>query len=144
MTAPEPAVDPIAALLHVTDAAVRGHLVAPGVARWLSDGVKAYLNGEVSLDRALKLAGSGWRARTQYAYRVRNDRLRRACQALGSDPGRLAEAVRRFEAVTWPRWRDLAAPPAIATDVQRELFAAFRTGAPAPRSSRQLRRICTE
>lgn len=131
--------DPVACLLALADAAARGVPVGPQVARWLVCGVRRYLTGSGPLDRALGLSGNGWKGSTRWAYHERNRALRRAAELAGG-PEALARALARFEAVMWPRWRGLDAPPPGASPLQRELFSALKS-AKVPQSSRQLRRI---
>jgi hypothetical protein len=138
----EPTADPIAALLALGDALARGQAPGPVVAAWVIGAIKVYLNGGGPLDRALGLAGQGWKGSTVHRYRERNGRLRAAATLLNDDVHALALALRRFESAPWPRWRSMATPPESATPVQHQLFNVFAAGAPVPSSARQLRRIC--
>ena len=109
------------------------------IADWLEDGLSRFLAGETTtLCSALGLRTSGRRGRVGTALRQddRDRALRAAAAALADQPdpaAALACAVRRFESSTWPRVRDLPAPPDRFDDTQRALFAAFRAGQP-PRS----------
>jgi hypothetical protein len=73
--------------------------------------------------------------------RLRNDCLRQAFEALGSDLSRLAEQCRRFEARVWPRWKALG-PPEPLTNVDALLYDARRAGGRLDLSERHLRTIC--
>jgi hypothetical protein len=137
-----PDIDPVAMLIAAGDCAARGQALPPLVGAWLAAGVKAYLGGEVSLDRALTLAGDGWPGSTRHRYRLRNEALRAAFDLVGNDPAALAREVDRFASRTWPRWRHLDQPPGRATAVEVELFAAFAACPRIPASAKQLARIC--
>lgn len=133
-------VDPIAALLSLADAAASGRPVPEPVAAWLVSGVRSYLNDREPLDVALGLRAPGWSPATRLAYARRNQALR-AASALVDGPAQLSREITRFESRTWPRWKGLPSPPARASDLDRTLDQAFRTGAPVPASARQLSRI---
>lgn len=135
--------DPVAALLSLADAAVRGAPASPAVAAWLAAGVRAYLAGGASLDAALGLSGGPgtWSARTRAAYRSRDAHIRRAFELTGRDVGALAARITVFRGRRWPRWRHLDSPPQGAAPVDVELWGAFKSGVRMPCSPKHLSRI---
>jgi hypothetical protein len=78
-------------------------------------------------------------APTQYQARiaVRDCMLRE----LATDPGDLAEVIRKFEVRLWPCWRDLPEPPVRATELQAALWRLKGWGIDLPCSPKQCRRI---
>lgn len=130
------------ALIQICEAIKPGPLHA-----WFTAGIEAYLSG-ATLEAGLGLAGGAGRrtARTLYR-RARRDEALRQAHALvpGASPWRrslaLVHEVGRFGAVLWPRWRDLAAPPAGASALRQALFTAFKHGNP-PASATGLHGIC--
>lgn len=68
------------------------------------------------------------------------DRHLRKARALVETTTELFISARRFESAVWPRWCQLPEPPAAATALHRELWAA-RRGAEFPDSLRQYERI---
>ena len=46
--------------------------------------------------------------------------------------------IAKFEFRKWPTWVQLSEPPANASEIERALFEAFRSGAPIPTSVKQL------
>ena len=118
------------------------------LAAWLSEGLDAYLFGELPLEQALNLHadGPGKRtARCHYLQHQRNAAIRDAWSLCdGDSPWRqsvaLASEVKRFRGILWPRWRSLDAPPATTSNLRRHLFQAHRCG-DVPTSPEQLHRI---
>ena len=98
--------------------------------RWLSD------DDGPSLEARLHTG-----TRRALRRRLRDDCLRQAFEALGSDLSRLAEQCRRFEARVWPRWKALG-PPEPLTNVDALLYDARRAGGRLDLSERHLRTIC--
>jgi hypothetical protein len=138
---PTPGPDPVAALLALADAAARGTPVAPAVGAWLAQGVRVYLRGDTTLERALRLSGERWSAPTVHRYRERNEALRTAAHHLDNNATALAAEVARFESRRWPCWRTMEAAPERASALEVALFNAFAVGVPVPKSAKQLARI---
>mgnify|MGYP001030496568 CR=1 FL=1 len=111
---------------------------------WLLRGVARHRLEGADFAKALGLRLVG---RDSIATRDRRERRDEALRAAGalvdSDPAALASAIRRFEAVTWPRWKALPFAPVEAPELSRRLFAAFRDG-PVPTSTKQLARILSQ
>lgn len=115
----------------------------------LTEGVRRWLAGEMSLDQALGLGGGPGQRSARYRYResVRNHHLAEAhALCRGSSPRArsvsLVREVVRFQGVVWPRWRQLDEPPAGIPELRRHLFLA-RRAAVLPESESQLHAICT-
>jgi hypothetical protein len=129
--------------------ALEGKPLRSGSRAWLQAAMRAYVRGEAgSLDagprpaparsdgRAGAHAPGPARCRPAGGARALSWR-----HALGAEQEALAAEVRRFQAVLWPRWRDLEAPPAGASRLRSALFHAARSGVEVPESARQLHRI---
>lgn len=122
---------------------VRQH-APPELASWFSDGVQAFITGrQRTLCKALGCRAAGHSApTTEAAIQRRNQRL---CEALsycdGATPWRRCLALEReiatFEAIVWPRWRELTAPPPGASALRTALFHA-RKCHPLPTTARAL------
>jgi hypothetical protein len=137
MGAPSPSTDPAALVRRLRVALATGSL-PPDVSNWLADGLDAWLADEApTLCAALGLRGPGRTGRVQQSLRLQErDAALAAAHATLPSVDALAAAVRRFER-TWPRVAHLDEPPPKLSDTERELFAAFRRGAP-PTSRRGL------
>jgi hypothetical protein len=135
------------------DGLARAHRIA-GVqleaddVEWLSRGFRAYLasNGTLPLERCLRLpTGDGALGRAR-----RDHWLRQAWDRVGDHvtpwqrSEKLAEAVRRFRSILWPRWRALAASPSTASQVDAALFEAFRSHDRVPATAMQLHNIALQ
>ena len=53
----------------------------------------------------------------------------------------LSEEGDHFERRTWPAWRHLDTPPRHATELQKRLFLALKTGAGLPGTPKQMANI---
>jgi hypothetical protein len=106
----------------------------PEVIAWISESMRRHLAGD-ELEAAFRLDGAS-------RLRQRNRALLAAAEALddGSGPwataGRLAAAIRRYEARVWPLLRrdpSMALPP-----IDAALRRAFDAGSRIPRTQRRL------
>lgn len=131
--------DPDVMLARLGRVLHQGAPIPPSVASWLLAGIQQVRAGQ-SLDEALGLkAASKPSTATVWRMAVRNCALREACELAGS-PQALHDALSRFQAGKWRRWRDLDSPPESATDLEQRLWSACRHG-PVPESLRHLVRI---
>lgn len=115
---------------------------------WFTARIASWLAGS-PLETALGLAGGQGRrtARTVYRRYLRDDALR---QAHGMMPGKspwarsfeLSREVQKFEAIIWPRWRNLEGPPAGASELRTILWQVFRAGNP-PTSVSRIHDVCS-
>lgn len=119
----------------------------PEVIAWLADGFGRWLasDGRPGLPAFL-----GLHTRPSIVRRAQRDAWLRAAAAEipGDSPwaiaSRLQDALRRFQRSAWPRWKDLPGPPAAATDLQRLLWLALRTGVAMPGTVQGLCNITAE
>lgn len=111
------------------------------VSRWLLTGIARHRLEGADFAKALGLRLVGRDSTATLDRRERRDNaLRTAGALLNDDAAALAAAVRRFQRVTWPRWKAHPFPPAEAPDLDRALFDAFTDG-PVPTSTKQFVRI---
>jgi len=120
------------------------------LARWLGDGLQHWLasGGRGSLDTFLGLRGAGVRTvETHDRVRRRDAALAHALEfahdgqprAASWRAKRLADAIERFEARTWPRVRDCDRPPERLSRLERNLFEArAANGQPLPQTPQYL------
>ena len=140
---------PIEHLLSAAAAASAGLPLPPAAATWIVESASAYLAGGAALDVALGLAGGPGHRKPRTLWRLseRNRHLIEAHALFDGSPWSrsvsLAAEIRRFEAIIYPRWRQLAEPPAGASALRSCLFHA-RCLAPLPFSARALHDLCTE
>lgn len=121
---------------------------SPQARRWIAGGLRAWLEtgGEVPLEYFLGLRRPD---RLQWRRWRQRHLLARAARLLGHEASSwagavaLAGEVATFETRIWPRWRQLAQPPAGASDLRATLDAVFRIGLPVARSPRGLLRLLT-
>lgn len=123
---------------HIDDAAIE-HL-ARGFRTWLDAG------GDLSLPSCLGLAANPERVR-----RAWRDKHLQDAAALIVGPttwqraGLLADAAHQFELRRWSCWWSLPAPPPNASDLDRHLFKAMKSGAgKLPTTTRQFFNIMRE
>ena len=109
-------------------------------ADWLAAGLSAWLNagGTLPLLRCLGMPATVPRVKLA----MRDLWLREAAQFVsapklwGRAKGLAAEAD-HFERRTWPAWRHLDIPPNHASELQKRLFLALKTGIGFPGSIKQ-------
>jgi hypothetical protein len=138
----------VASLLSLADALAAGEPPPRAVAAHFAAALQQWAMSDRPLEVALGLAGAPGieSARTRHRRAVRNAHLR-AAYALVPGPTpwakatALAREVGRFQALAWPRWRRLDAPPPGADRLRIALFLASRAH-PLPTTARALFGIC--
>ena len=111
---------------------------------WLASGFSAWLNagGTLPLLRCLGMPATVPRVKIA----MRDLWLKEAAGFIAaSKPWARAKALSEegdhFERRTWPAWRHLDTPPRHATELQKRLFLALKTGAGLPGTPKQMANI---
>jgi hypothetical protein len=118
------------------------------LARWFAGGLDEYMLYDVPLEEALSLHGEAGKrkAKTRWAQEQRDSALRAAYHhAEGKNPtqkiAELRRQSRRFEGLSFNRYRHLTEPPESWSELRKNLFRAMKSGCPMPDSERQFYRI---
>ena len=111
---------------------------------WLASGLSAWLNagGTLPLLRCLGMPATVPKVKIA----MRNLWLKEAAQFIEAKTPwakakTLCEETGRFERRTWPAWRHFDTPPSHATELQKRLFLALKTGAGLPGTVKQMSNI---
>ena len=111
---------------------------------WLASGLSAWLNagGTLPLLRCLGMPATVPKVKIA----MRNLWLKEAVQFIEAKTLRakariLYNEAERFERRIWPAWRHLDTPPSHATELQKRLFLALKTGVGFPGTDKQILNI---
>jgi len=120
-----------------------GQAIDGDVLTALQSGFKRYLYESQSLDEAFYLKQT--RIRADYLKNERDTYLKLACRNIAyTSPSDLAKKLEKelnqFEALLWPKFKNLNEPPMGTSYLRWRLFQAFKTGLKMP-EYRQLYRI---
>ena len=140
---PDPAADPVTALVAIADLAQRGEPLPPALGHWLSDAIRGYILDGTPLPRSLGISDLHRSPRSAVQHGARNAALRQAGELLDGDVNLLSAAValaqgRRVHA---HRERLERLPQDRRAAARAYIEAAAQTGASLPSGHRQLRRI---
>jgi len=121
------------------------------LADWLDVGLDAYLSGADPAKAFGLRGGKGQRSgRTYYLTFKRNQFLREAHRLVTyadilpwPRSALLAEEVKRFRELIWPKWKGQQKPPANSSQLSQSLFYAFQCGLEVPESQGHLHDLVT-
>lgn len=143
----------VAALAELAAALETGCTPDPAAARLFALAFTDWLEGRrKSLDAALGLGGEAGLegGRRRYLEARRDQHLAAARNLISAPPWKrlevLADEIKRFEQMVWPRWSALGEPPPSASALRRHLFTARSLNARAlPQTAQGLaKRIGTQ
>ncbi len=114
------------------------------ISGWLASGLSAWLNagGSLPLLRCLGIPATVPKVRVA----MRNLWLKEAAGFVAAPTSwaiarALSDECDHFERSTWPAWQRLDTPPRRATELQKRLFLALKTGVGLPGTPKQMANI---